>query len=316
VLEPPSDVELPNAQAFLLERFGSGVGDVALVGEGAWSRCFGFTHNDSELVVRFGRHADDFRRDRLAAHYAARNLPIPQVIEIDETFGAWYCISTRGHGRPLEQLDADEWATTMPSVLAIMDALRGADISATTGYGAWNPVGNAPHSTWADYLGAVDQDPEGSRTHGWKQRLADSPYRDGFARAKERMLDLAGAFPGPRSLVHNDLLNRNVLATDGRVTAVFDWGCSIYGDFVYELATIVFWSPWYPAIERLDMVTAAQDHYADMGLEVPNFEARLRCCALHIGLVHVGYNAFLGDVETLLKTEARMLQFLDGDLPS
>ena len=309
--EPPSNVELPQARAFLVERFGADVDGVELIGEGAWSRCFGFAHNGSELVVRFGRHADDFGRDRLAARFATRNLPIPQVIEIDEAFGAWYCISTRARGKPLELLDAAGWQATVSSVLSTLDALRGCDISSTTGYGAWNPVGNAPHSTWAEFLAAVDQDPPESRTHGWKRRLADSPHADGFARAHAQMLDLAGASPGARSLVHNDLLNRNAFAINGEVTSVFDWGCSMYGDFVYELATFVFWSPWYSALERLDIAAAAQDHYADMGLDVPNFEARLRCCALHIGLVHVGYNAFLGDLVTLRMTEARMLQFLD-----
>jgi hygromycin-B 4-O-kinase len=204
-----------------------------------------------------------------------------------------------------------EWATTLPSVLATLDALRNADISATTGYGDWGEDGNAPHATWADFLAAVMQDSPGSRTHGWKRRLVDSPQGDdSFVRGYEAMLDLAASFPGKRSLVHNDLLNRNAFAAGGQVTSLVDWGCSIYGDFVYELATFVFWSPWHAVIEQSDMLSAAVDHYGDMGLEVANFDARLRCCALHIGLVHLAYNAFLGDFETLRMTEARMLDFL------
>jgi hygromycin-B 4-O-kinase len=100
------------------------------------------------------------------------------------------------------------------------------------------------------------------------------------------------------------------LAAGDEVTSLFDWGCSMYGDFVYELATFVFWSPWHPAIEQSDMLSKALDHYGDMGLEVPRFDERLRCCALHIGLVHVAYNAFLGDFETLRMTDARMSDFL------
>ena len=71
-------------------------------------------------------------------------LPIPQVIEIDEAFGAWYCVSTRGRGTPLEQLDAVHWVDVAPSVLTTLDALRRADITATTGYGPWNHAGNGP----------------------------------------------------------------------------------------------------------------------------------------------------------------------------
>lgn len=310
--EPPTTVDLSRAREFLVERFGIDGDDVEYVGEGAWSRCFGFVHNGSELVIRFGRHLEDFQRDRIAARFAGRDLPIPQVIEIDEAFDAWYCVSTRAHGTPLEQLGSAGWTMTIPSLLATLDALRNADLSATTGYGAWNHVGHAPHATWREFLADVDKDPPGPRTHGWKQRLIDSPHGEqSFRHAYSRMLDLADAFPGPRSLIHNDLLNRNALAIDARVTSLFDWGCSFYGDFVYELATIVFWSPWYEAIERSDMVSRALDHYGDMGLEVPNFDARLRCCALHIGLVHVAYNAFLEDVDTLRLTDERMKQFLD-----
>jgi hygromycin-B 4-O-kinase len=312
VPESPSDVQLAGARDFLVDRFGIDTGGVEYVGEGAWSRCFGFTHNGAELVVRFGRHHGDFERDRLAARFASADLPIPQVIEIDEAFDGWYCVSTRSRGTPLEQLGASEWTNTVPAVLAALDALRTADITATTGYGDWDSEGTGRHSTWEEFLADVINDRPNSRTRGWKLRLLDSPVGDeSFMRGYEAMLDLAGAYPGPRSLVHNDLLNRNALATGGRVTSVFDWGCSIYGDFVYELATIVFWSPWYQTIEQSNMTDRALDHYGDMGLDVPNFADRLRCCALHIGLVHIAYNAFLGDFDTLRRTDRRMCEFLD-----
>ncbi|MEY2400937.1 MAG: hygromycin-B 4-O-kinase [Ilumatobacteraceae bacterium] len=310
--EPPSNVEDTHARAFLTERFGIDGSEVEHIADGAWSRCFGFVHNGAELVVRFGKHVEDFERDRLAARFASADLPIPQVIEIDEAFGAWYCVSTRARGTPLEQLDASEWVVTIPSVLAMLDALRKADITATTGYGGWDPEGKGSHDTWHAFLADVIQDPPESRTRGWKQRLFDSPNGDEtFMLAYESMLDLADAFPGPRSLIHNDLLNRNALAAGGRITSVFDWGCSMYGDFLYELATIVFWSPWHEAIGQTDMLRTALDHYQDMGLVVPSFEERLRCCALHIGAVHIAYNAFLGDLETLRLTEERTRCFLE-----
>ncbi|HEY0520407.1 MAG TPA: aminoglycoside phosphotransferase family protein [Ilumatobacteraceae bacterium] len=306
-----SNVDLAGASAFLGQRFGVDADVVEYVGEGAWSRCYGFTHNGAELVVRFGDHVEDFERDRLAARFASFDLPIPQVIEIDEALDTWYCVSTRGHGTPLELLDESEWATTVPSVLATLDALRRADITGTKGYGSWDHQGDAPHSTWSDFLLTVIDDPGGTRTSGWKTRLVDAPNGDEvFMRAYENIVDLADAFTGPRCLIHNDLLNRNVLAVNGHITSVFDWGCSMYGDFVYELATIVFWSNWYPAIERSNMLSRSIDHHRDMGLDVANFDERLRCCALHVGAVHIAYNALLGDLATLSWTEERTRHFL------
>jgi hypothetical protein len=39
--------------------------------------------------------------------------------------------------------------------------------------------------------------------------------------------------------------------------------------------------------------------------------SRVRCCALHIGLEHIGYNAYIGDLDTLRRTDDRMSAFLD-----
>ena len=72
----------------------------------------------------------------------------------------------------------------------------------------------------------------------------------------------------------------------------------------------MFWSPWYAPIQQIDIASMALDHYGDMGLDVPNFSDRLRCCALHIGLEHLAYNAFLGDLETFGLTDERMSDFL------
>lgn len=311
---PPSTVDAAQAQAFLKQHLGDGVTDVDLVGEGEWSRCFRFAHRGAELVVRFGRHEVDFRRDQWAARFAGPHLPIPTVLEVGQAFGAYFAISTRVRGTAWERLSDDEWAAALPSILTTLDAIRTADITGTRGYGSWDPSGDAPHSSWRDFLAiSAEEDPPGSRIHGWRARLEQLGGRhvEVFRTTHARMVELAAAFPGERSLVHNDLLNRNALAAEGRVTAVFDWGCSLYGDFLYELATFLFWAPWHAPIDADDTLARARAHYAAIGLEIPDLDARLRCCALHIGLQHVGVNAFFDDLETLRLTEERMLEFLD-----
>ena len=102
---------------FLIQRFGIDGDRRRVVGEGAWSRCFGFTLNGSELVIRFGRHVDDFQRDRSppgsrprpadpAGHRDRRGVR-RVVLRVDE--GARHAAGTARPG---------EWPTTVPSVLA------------------------------------------------------------------------------------------------------------------------------------------------------------------------------------------------------
>ena len=112
--------------------------------------------------------------------------------------------------------------------------------------------------------------------------------------------------------MHSDLLNYNVLVADGRVTAVLDWGSSLYGDFLFDLAWLTFWQPWYPAWRGIDFRRAARRHHAEIGLRVTDFEARMRCCELCIGLDGMAYQAFRSRWADLEATARRTLAVADS----
>jgi hygromycin-B 4-O-kinase len=309
----PAPPDSDAARRFLEDHLGRDVGPVEWVGEGAWSRCFGFQDGARDLVIRFGRHVDDFENDRCAAGFRNARLPVPEVLEIGRAFGAWFAISTRGHGEPLEELPADAWREVLPSCLALLDAVREVDLSATTGWGGWDASGSAPFASWRDFLLAVDVDTPERRTHGWRARLAASPVGDaGFLAGHGRLSELTRELPVARHLVHADLINRNVLVAGGRVTAVFDWGCSFYGDFLYDVAWLEFWAPWHPGLAAVGIREAARRHYEAIGLDVPDFERRMLACAIHIGLDHLAYNAFTGDDRALAAVTDRLDPLVDA----
>lgn len=77
-----------------------------------------------------------------------------------------------------------------------------------------------------------------------------------------------------------------------RVEAIFDWGCWLAGDFLYEVAWLTFWAPWYSGLQALDLRQAIREHYERIGLLLEHFDERLRCYELHIGLEHIAYAAF------------------------
>ena len=97
-----------------------------------------------------------------------------------------------------------------------------------------------------------------------------------------------------------------LVAGDGsRLVAVFDWGCSAYGDFLYEVAWFTFWAPWHAGLAAIDFRSVMRGHYDATGLDVPFFDERLRCYELHIGLTHLAYCAFAGGREEDLHAVAR-----------
>ena len=287
-----------------------------LVGEGAWSRCFGFRRDNADLVIRFGHHVDDFRKDQLAYAYTTPDLPIPEVLEIGEAFDGYYAISTRAHGVPLESLSATQWLAVVPSVVSALEAMRLADLSSTSGVGGWGVGGKASHLSWSSHLLAVGDDTAHQRIHGWRGRLAASPENEaaftwGFDLLQQVVNDSI-----PICLVHGDLINRNVLVNGDRISGVFDWGCSRYGDHLYDLAWFEFWAPWVPNLDIQYLKSEIERKWREVGYAPEDKESRLMACYLHIGLDHLVYNAYLGDLATLSATAARMRTLVTHEKPA
>ncbi len=309
--------DVTEVEAFLAARFGSDVGDVTPIGAGVWSKAFALRSAARDYVVRFGAQQEDFAKDRLAARYAGPALPIPQVIEIGETARGYYAVSERVFGDYIDDVDEAQMRALLPSLFAVLDAARLADLSRTAGFGSWGADGMAPHPTWRAALLDVAADRESDRIHGWRERLATSGVGIApFEEAYRRLEALAGPAPEDRHLIHSDLLHYNVLvnvaADGGRISGVLDWGCGMYGDFLYDLAWLCFWQPWYPAWARIDFRAEAVRHYAAIGLDVPAFEERLRGCEIHIGLGGQAYMAYAGNWTDLPKVARRTLEIATG----
>ena len=296
-------------EAFLTARFDGEAGDVASLGAGVWSKAYAFRRAGRDYVIRFGAHREDFAKDRLAAHYACPALPIPRVVEMGEADGGYYVISERIFGEYIDDVDEAQMRALLPALFAALDAARLADLSGTTGYGAWDADGTAPFPSWRAALLDVANDRPVDRIHGWRNRLAASPVGiRPFEEAYACLQALADTAPEARHLIHSDLLHFNVLVEADRISGVLDWGCGMVGDFLYDLAWLCFWQPWYPAWQRIDFAEEARRHYVAIDLDVPDFDERLRCCQIHIGLAGQAYQAYAGDWANLQDTARRTIE--------
>jgi hygromycin-B 4-O-kinase len=298
-------VTLQEAQSFLANHFAD-VSNVEIVGAGAWSKCYGFRKGKQDLVIRFGKYLDDFQTDKQAFAYNSPALPIPEVLEIGEAFGGHYAISTRVYGLPLEQQSTKDWLEVVPSLVSALEALRLADVSHTSGFGGWDAKGNGLRTTWADHLLAVSDDMPERRTYGWREKLATlAEGEKAFVWGYDLLKQLAHV-PIPRCLVHSDLMNRNVLVKKGKISGVFDWGCALYGDHLYDLAWFEFWAPWHPELDVGYLRGELKQRWFEVGYTPNDLGSRLLACYLHIGLDHLAYNAYLGDWDTLMATAKQM----------
>lgn len=297
------------ARAFLAGPLGAERIETTRPGE--WSKVYAITRRSEELIVRFSRWRDDFEKDRAVARWRNADLPVPEVLEIGEVAGSAYAVSRLAHGGPLEELDANGLRRVLPRLFAALDAMRAIDLSATTGYGGWDVHHGGQQASWRDSLLTVGATVPPGRNEGWRERLAESPdAADAFARALDAVTELADACPEDRHLIHDDLLNRNVLVEDDRIAAVLDWGSSMYGDFLYDVALLVYGRDWVPAWSGVDVAALFAEHYRATGFDVPRFYERVRCYALRQGLSGIGYNVWKGHAANLAWHVARTRELL------
>ena len=277
---------------FLRERFGHAA-QIAVMRPGEWSVAYSVKTADADLVARFSAWDEDFEKDAYAARYSSTVLPIPPIVEWGPALGGFFAIAPRVNGEHIDGLDERRMRRALPSLFAALDAMRAVDLSSASGYGGWRGDGRTSHPSWREYLLGFIDEPATRGSPGWRELLRDRPTETrSFEEGYERLVPLAEACPEVRHLFHDDLVNRNVLVDGHRISAVLDWGSSKYGDFLYDIANLVFYTPWFPQWRNIDFAAEALAHYDRIGLAVPRFAERLRCYTLRIALDGVAYSAF------------------------
>ncbi len=303
---PP--VTLAEVTAFLQETIGAGITPLRALRQGGWSNAYAFDIADETLVARFSAWRDDFANDRYAMRWNAPALPVPEVTFIGEAPGGFCAISRFIAGMPLDSLTGEQMRAALPALFAMLDALRTADLTGTSGFGGWTESGTAPFASWSEFLLAVADDPPDRRTHGWKAQLAASP--SGIARFDEAFAvleRLVERIPSPRHLIHSDLLNYNVMVDPPTVTGVLDWGCGQFGDFLLDVAWFAHYWWFYPAWREIDFLAEYQRHAEHIGLDLPRFDERILACRLRIGLDDQAYNTYMRRWDEVERAAAQTL---------
>jgi hygromycin-B 4-O-kinase len=275
-------------------RRGARVKSISAMQAGEWSHAYAFDLDGAGYVIRFSAPEEDFAKDRIAGAWSTPALPILAIIETGRALRGWYAITPRIEGTYLEALDSAAFLRVLPALLKAIDAMHQTDVSGSRGFGPWDATGRASDGSWRRYLRGVADDLPTQRTHGWRHRLADNPVAEAaFAAGVTQLGQMVDACPERRQLIHNDLLNRNVLVFDGAITGVIDWGSAMYGDGLYDVALLRFWSPWFDGLRDKDVIEASRTGLGS-DIDSTDFDNRLRAYQLHVGLSHIVYNAFKG----------------------
>lgn len=296
------------ADRFVKNHFGDRAQNLVPLASGDWSRAYAFLLDGRDMIIRFGAYRSDFEKDQAMGRFSMASLPIPKVIEIGETGSEFFAVSERIPGdKHLDELDESEIRVLLPQLLDALYKLQKQDLTSTEKVGLWHPDGTG--RSWGDELLSIAEPRD--RLAGWREKL------DKFSRETSifdagvlKLSELAPHLPEVRGIVHNDLLNRNVLVDNNKLTGVFDWGNAFYGDPLYDHALFLYWWSWFPQWQGIDLKGIMDLHWEKRGGAPELMKERLLSCLIHIGLDHIAYCAFRDRTDDMKRNADQLLLYI------
>ena len=267
----------------LTNHFGGPVQELGSVQGGQVAQTLSFRVGRQEYILRIntGNLDASFRKEVfIFQHFASPAIPIPPLVKVGHLGDLVYAISHKVPGNGLESLSRAEYEELLPELIRTLHAIHTCDVRRWSGYGLFDDTGEGISESWRSSLAAVIEEERPDGFFGKWHALFTTTFleRDFFDTVYNYMLGLLDMCPEERYLVHGDYGYDNVLAHQGRITAVLDWINACYGDFVYDIAWLDFWS------RGIDFPGLIRQYYTGQGVALPHYEQRIACYKAYIGL--------------------------------
>ena len=288
--------DLETLRAFLRSQFDARADEVTMIGAGMFAQAYTFVVDGRAYVMRVNAWLDDFQKDVFAReHFASASLPIPKVVCVAQFDATRYCcITERCASRTLRDNDNADDLPVVPSLFDTLDAIHRIDVSPSRGWGLADANGNGRFDSWSESLLTLFNH---KFDYDWttikRQPFFDKGLFDEIFQAMRQLLSYC---PIDRCLIHRDYGFDNVVADGSRVTGVLDWAEFGYGDFLYDVAYLDFFSQNIP--------------YGDLWRArsksiIPHFEERMRCYMLYNGLHDMAIAATVGNERSYIRGRER-----------
>lgn len=292
---------------FLQNSFDKNISSVTFIKGGETSQAFFFNSNNKDFVIRVNSKKYSFEKDKFAyQHFGSSIVPIPKILKIG-MFDAkyYYAISEKAKGKDLDNFNEKMHRRLLPQLISILDHIHRIKIDISRGkFGYWDGSGKTTFDSWKAFMLNYEDDVNSNWNKLYKNTFLE---KNVVNKVCERIKELAGYLPVERFLVHGDYGFNNVISDGERITGVLDWGESMYGDFLYDVA----WLEFYSSGIRYGEIF--KKHYLDIGIKIPNYKKRLLCYQLYLGINGLGFFALSGQHHNYMEQKNKLLLLLNSD---
>jgi hygromycin-B 4-O-kinase len=270
-------------ESLLTEQLGTPITNIEPIDSGQISEPYFFSAGAKDYVVRFAQpgHSDTLFKDRFVSTcLLSPDIPAPEFVAMGELGDRTWAITRRAPGKILDAYTGDKYEQLIPSIVRTLDRIHQTDISSTTGSGGFSANGAGRWDSWSEFLGSIIKEEGEEGFYGKWHHLFDDSFLDHdlFQSVYHEMESLLQYCPAERFLVHADYAFDNVLAENGKVTAVLDWANSCFGDFLYDVAWMEIGMDTWCYADRFRQL------YQEQGRKIAHFEERMRCYYCHVAL--------------------------------
>ena len=284
----------------LLNRIIPNATEIGPLAAGMFAQAYAFSADGRDYVLRLNAFEEDFAKDEFAyTNFASPALPIPRMVARGRYDGTrHYAVTERCPGIPMSRVPDAYLPPLLPDLFAKIDAVHALDAGRHTGWGLTDSDFNGRFQSWEIYLRSFyNQKFDYDRPALFAGSILEERL---FRELEAEMIARLPACRGYRAIVHGDYGFDNVICRDGRITGVLDWAEGRLGDPLYDVAYLDYWS-------RLPL----GDLWREQARRDPvDFEARMVCYLLHIGLGSMVIAAHLRDERDYRRVRDRTVSVL------
>lgn len=269
------DMNTNQAKEILNKVFDNAVENVSSIEMGELSRVFSFIVKDQPYVVHFRLNSESLDKANYMYKTYGELLPIPAVTKLGNIDDIFFCISQKAKGKPIISYSNSEQNIILNDVARSFKKISCIKIDSSQGYGLISPSGLATFKSWEEAIASFFKDNQEGFYMNWTNLYNESFLeRSLFEEAYLTMMELLKYSPCKPHLIHGDFHLGNMLSNEKLVTGIVDWELAMYGDFMFDLAGLHFWSP------HLEFPQKVRNLWLESGQDIINFKERLHCYML------------------------------------
>ncbi|MBS4179059.1 phosphotransferase family protein [Lederbergia citrea] len=300
------EMDTNTAHVFIQKVLNDSVSDVQSIDYGELSKVFSYKHHDKGYVIHFNSNGERFEKDQyLYKSFSSQGLPMPRIVESGKVDDIHFSIAEKAPGQVFVSLPESEIKMILPDLINKFTKMAQVPVVQSEKYGWIESSGNGTYSSWIEFIDSFFGEEQTGFWNHW-YTLFESSFleREFFEGIYTTMIDLAKCSPKERYLVHGDFHLGNMLTDGDSVTAIIDWEMAMYGDFMFDLGTMHFWTP------QLQFPQMVRDAWVRDGRQIPHFEERLLCAMLIKGLDGLRFFAKKDDKDAYDSVKSKIISLM------